>query len=252
MGCRQVRVGGLGLVLGVLWMAGEAPAAGSRAGLEPNPAAAAGVPIEQLPAAVRYNVLRVLERPTLSVHGPTEIFRGRPAVYRWLLDHPDQGSRVWRRLGAKCLEITDQGNGWFLWNDNQGTEISWETIYEDARIRVWYAVGSSRPAVLLPAVPLRAVVVLHHAETPAGTEDPIIQHQADLYLQTDGRTALLVARLLGSSANRLAEQGVAQLEMFFSALVWYFDRHPERAEALLRTAPAPPADGRNHGQANLP
>jgi hypothetical protein len=42
-----------------------------------------------------------------------------------------------------------------------------------------------------------------------------------------------VARLLGPSAPRLAEQYLGQLQLFFSALVWYLDQHPERAAGLL-------------------
>ena len=140
---------------------------------------------------------------------------------------------MWRRLGAKCLEITDLGNGHFGWNDAQGTEITWETVYRDSRTRVWYAVGSSRPMILFPTVPLRAVVVLRHAEMPHSTEHPVIQHQADLFMQTDSRAALLAARFMGSSAPRLAEQAMGQMEMFFSALVWYLDRHHDQANALL-------------------
>jgi hypothetical protein len=202
---------------------------------EMSPAASIGsqVPIEQLPSGIRTSVQRVLDRPTLTVHGPIETFRGRPVLYQWLLDNPDQGSRIWQQLGAKCLEITHQGNGRFRWNDGQGTEITWETVYRDARTRIWYATGSSRPAIFLPTVPLRAVVVLHHIETPQAVGHPILQHRADLIMQTDSRTALLVARLMGSSAPRLAEQGLAQMEMFFSALVWYLDRDPEQANALM-------------------
>jgi len=40
--------------------------------------------------------------------------------------------------------------------------------------------------------------------------------------------------MMGASANRIAEQGLQQLQYFFSALSWYLDRHPEQAGALLR------------------
>jgi hypothetical protein len=189
----------------------------------------ADVPLDQLPVAVR----RVMAQPTLRAQGPREVFRGQTAVYEWLLDHPDQGVQMWRRLGAKCMDISGRSDGRFTWSDAQGTVITWETVYRNDRLRVWYAEGISRPALLLPTVPLRAVVVLRHDERHEGLAKPLLEHQADLYLQTDSRTALLVARLLGASAPRMAEQGLVQLEVFFSALVWYLDRHPERTSALL-------------------
>jgi hypothetical protein len=186
-------------------------------------------PLDRLPVAVQ----RVMTKPTLRAQGPREVFRGRKAVYEWLLDHPDQGVQMWRRLGAKCMDITARGDGRFTWSDGQGTVITWETVYRDGQMRIWYAEGLSRPALLLPTVPLRAVVVLHQDERRENLAKPLLEHQADLYLQTDSRTAMLVARLLGASAPRMAEQGLVQLEVFFSALVWYLDRHPEQTAKLL-------------------
>src|SRR5438132_244798 len=83
-----------------------------------------GIPefhIEQLPPSARAGVRRVLQQPTLFTHGPVEVFHGRPALYHWLLDHPDEAVRLWRRLGAKCMEITDRGNGRFGWTDGEGS-----------------------------------------------------------------------------------------------------------------------------------
>jgi hypothetical protein len=82
-------------------------------------------------------------------------------------------------------------------------------------------------------VPVRAVVVLRHSDRPDAAGHPRLWHQADVFLQTDSKCACLVTHLLGPSAPRLAEQGAAQLEMFFSALLGYLERHPERAEKLL-------------------
>ena len=52
-------------------------------------------------------------------------------------------------------------------------------------------------------------------------------------MQTDSKTAVLMTKMLGSSAPRIAEQCLSQLETFFSGLVWYIDHHPDRAEKLL-------------------
>jgi hypothetical protein len=234
MGFRQNPLTWLGVVVGVVWGSGVVAAEpGEASRPSPVPALPAEVPLDQLPPGQREAVRRVLERPTLTTPGPVEVFRGNLPLYYWLLDHPDQGVRLWRALGARCMDIVPRADGRFIWNDGQGTEMQWETIYRSPRVRVWYAEGRSKPALLLPAVPMRAVVVLHHDVARDGGDRPIIRHHAELFLQTDSKTAMLIARLLGPSAPRLAEQGMAQMEMFFSALVWYCDRHPERAEVLL-------------------
>ncbi len=202
----------------------------------------AAIPLERLNPKTREGVQRVLEQPTLSAHGPAEVFRARPSFYRWLLDHPDRAVLMWHRLGAHCLTISDRGNGRFGWADGQGTDITWQTVHAVPGLQIWYAEGTATPGPVLPPVPLRAVVVLRYAESSALS--PLVRegephgktlmfHQAELYMQTDSQAAALITKLLGSSAPKLAEQCVGQMEMFFSALAWYVERHPERAGTLM-------------------
>jgi len=202
----------------------------------------AAIPLERLNPKTREGVQRVLEQPTLSAHGPAEVFRARPSFYRWLLDHPDRAVLMWHRMGAHCLTISDRGNGRFGWADGQGTDITWQTVHSVPGLQIWYAEGTATPGPVLPPVPLRAVVVLRYAESSALS--PLVRegephgktlmfHQAELYMQTDSQAAALITKLLGSSAPKLAEQCVGQMEMFFSALAWYVERHPERAGTLL-------------------
>jgi hypothetical protein len=198
--------------------------------------AAARVPLLELPDTLRARIRPVIERPTLFSHGPAEAFAGRPALYRWLLDHPDRAIVAWRKLGATCTEITGCGAGQFIWKDGQGSEINWQTIHDSPSLRIWYAEGHMRPGVLLPAVPVKAVLLLRHGHRPDGPSRMLIFHQADVFLQTDSKTAALLAQMVGASAPCLAEQGLGQVEMFFSALVWYLGQHPERMERLLATS----------------
>jgi hypothetical protein len=196
--------------------------------------AAGLVPVGQLPENIRPKIKPVLERPTLYCHSAGETFTCHPPMYFWLLDNPDRGVPFWQRLGATCLPITPLGNGRFGWSDGQGSEVHWETVFRTDQIRVWYAEGNVRPSPLMPLVPVRAVVVLRHNAGKNEKGSPIVTHQGDLFLYTDSRAAALVARLLGPQAPRMAEQGLQQLELFFSGPAWYLQQHPGRAETMLR------------------
>jgi hypothetical protein len=195
--------------------------------------AAARVPLDEVLPGFRRNVYSVLEKPTLFTHGPAETFTCSPSLYRWLLDHPDQTVRIWRKLGAQCTDINSQGEGAFGWSDGQGSALRWWAVLRTAAMQVWYAEGNAKVASALPLIPVRAVVVLHHQQGKNADGRTVVRHQADMFLHTDSKTAALVARLMGPSAPRMAEQGAGQMEMFFSALAWYFDRHPTRAETVL-------------------
>lgn len=224
----------LGVIAGVFWAS-----AGQVEGREPTrpmllrASQVKPPPLQQIPPAYQQRVRQILEQPTLTYAGKPDEFIGQPAIYYWLLDHPDGAACGWQRLGTPCMDIVDRGNGRFGWADSHGSDIWWETIFSCADYRIWYAEGRVRPAQWLPPVPLRAVVVLHHTQEADEAGQVHIRHQADVFAQTDSKTAGLVLRLLGPSIPCLSEQCVSQMGLFFSALVRYLDRYPERTEDLL-------------------
>src|SRR5262249_20868393 len=108
------------------------------------------------------------------------------------------------------------------------------------RQRVWYAEGQVRPGVLLPIVPVQAVVVLDVTEGRDGEGHPALRHQMSLLVHTDSQAVALAARLLGASVPRVAEQYVAQMELFVAAMPWYLDQPPAQAERLFGELQRPP------------
>src|SRR5689334_8303077 len=142
---RRTGASWVGFLAGVLWVV-----AGTACAQEPAAPAwdAAPVPVDQLPYPVRERVRQILERPTFHAVGPAESFLCNPQQYHWFLDHPDRAVTAWRRLGARCVDIQDRGNGHFGWSDNLGSDVSWSTVYRDASLRVWYAEGSVRTGKL--------------------------------------------------------------------------------------------------------
>lgn len=199
----------------------------------------AKLPLDSMTPVVREKVRLVVDRPTLCSSGPTETFACNPAVYGWYLDHPDRAVAAWRRLGAKVVDISDRGNGRFGWSDGQGSDVVWETALRTETMRIWYAEGKVKPGPLVAAIPFEAVLVLRHQAGQDAVGRNVVRHQADLVLHTDSKSAVLVAKLLGSAGPRMAEQYVAQVEMFLSALPWYIEQHPERAQELLSAVPTP-------------
>jgi hypothetical protein len=205
--------------------------------------AAALVPLEQIPAAYRDKVSRVLARPTLYAKGPLETFEGAPDLYRWFLDHPDRTVVAWKRLGAKCLEIENRGQACFGWADSQGSDIVWTTILDGPTLRVWFAEGQVKPGTLFPLVPVQCVVILRHGIINQEKASALMQHQTDIFAYTDSKTAALITRMMGPSVPRMAKQGAGQLQLFFGAMAWYCCQHPDRVETLLRpqSQPSDPA-----------
>jgi hypothetical protein len=152
-------------------------------------------------------------------------------VYQLLLDHPDRAARAWRQLGAATLDITVRGPSKFGWSNPHGSDVTWETVHRSSQLHIWYAEGTVKAGLLFPPLPIRAVVLVHHRESPRHGQNQI-QHRVDMFVQTDSKAAALLLRLIGPSVPRLTEQCLGQLEMFFSALAHYLHNHPDKAGIL--------------------
>jgi hypothetical protein len=199
---------------------------------EVSTVAPAQIPLDELSADQRARVKAVLDQPTLRSRGPVETFTCQPAVYDWLLDHPDLAVRLWRLLGAKCTDILPEGNDRFVWKDGP-SRVHWDTVLKRPGLRIWYAEGDLRPGTHLPGATVRAVAVLRFSEGKVSDGRTTLRHQVELTLHTDSHAVALAARILGASAPKAGEQVVGQIEMFYAALAWYLDQHPRHAEALF-------------------
>lgn len=181
-------------------------------------------------------VLAVVRKPTVSTRGVSEEVVCDPAVYDWLLEHPDRVCLAWNRLKVPCVQIADAGNGRFLWTDPDGSEVVWQTVGRFPDGIVWYATGKVKATPVTPLVPVRVVAVVTYAKRPRPDGTTAVTPMVQGYLHSDSRAANAVLRVLGPTTPKLAEQAADQLLFFFNGIARYTHAHPEQAEALL----APP------------
>jgi hypothetical protein len=131
--------------------------------------------------------------------------------------------------------IENRGNGRFAYRDENGTDVYWDTVLRIPGLRIWYAEGQVKPALLVPRAHVEVVVVLSYRETTDEEGRTALRHQMHLAVKTDSRALALAARLLGGSAPKLAEQYMGQLQMFYGALAWYLDQDEARARRVFQT-----------------
>lgn len=184
--------------------------------------------------AHRDTVAGVIKASTLSAKSTEEEFIAHPAVYDWLLDHPDRASLGWQRMKVPCVDITDHGKGQFSWADENGSELNWQSVGDLPNGRVWYATGKVKAGALLPMIPVKAVAVLQAPRSAPNKEGyctfkPVV----NVYLQCDSKLANAALRIAGPSAPKMAEEGAGQLLYFFSGVARYLEKHPDQVEAAL-------------------
>jgi hypothetical protein len=199
----------------------------------PESGPAVTIPTSDLDARAAALAKQVLDRPTVQARGPVETFTCEPEQYYWLLDNPDRAVIAWRRLGAKCVSIQRRGPQSFGYADDAGTNVTWEVVHKAPGVRIWFAEGKVKPGAALPLVPVKALVILHSKETKTAEGIVMVSHQSSVVVHTDSKAASAVTKLMGQSAPKLAEQGLGQLQLFFSALSGYVGRHPDRVDMLF-------------------
>jgi hypothetical protein len=192
------------------------------------------IPLASLDERAAALAKQVMDRPTVQARGPAETFICTPQQYYWLLDNPDRAVTAWRRLGAKCVSIERRGPDIFGYVDDAGTNITWEVVHKAPGLRIWFAEGKVKPSAVLPLVPVKALVVLHTKEGKTPEGKTVVHHFSEVAIHTDSVAATTLTKMMGQSAPKLAEQGLGQLQLFFSALSGYVGRHPERIEVLFR------------------
>lgn len=207
------------------------PAATPR--IPPKPVGKLPITTDDLPADIREAVRKVLAAPTMTASGPVDEFETRPRTYDWLMMHPDRASVAWQRLNIPCATVREIEPGHFSYSDETGTNVRWKLIWLGQQGRVWFAEGHVKPNTMLPLVPVKAVAVLRHDLPSEPDEVGKIRQQVDLFMYTDSRAAAMVAKMIGPTAPKMAEQGAQQVGMFFSVLARYLDRHPDQVERLL-------------------
>ena len=230
---RLIVVGLVGLATAGALYGGEKPAPVT---ISPFASPPPRLPLEELTPAVRDKVKAVLDKPTLSSRSVPETFNTDHAVYRYLLDHPDHAVKLWRQTGAKVAEIDASGGGAYVWQDGQGSEVTWQIVHKGPGLHVWYAEGKVKPGLLFAAHPFRAVAMLQYTEGYDYAGLPAVRHQVHFHLRCESRAVTLATRVMGNSAERLAEQYLGQLQMFYGGLAWYVYQDAERAKKLFQDA----------------
>lgn len=184
-----------------------------------------------VPEGWHEKVRAVITEPTLSARGLAEVFNCDPVTYEWLLENPNHAVTMWKMLGAKCSGIEMESPGNFYSRESSGNNIQFHLITDRDGLKVWYAHGVGKPAALLPAIPVQAVIVMQYQESVINKS---VKQQMTVYAKTESKAAAMVSKAFGSSTTGMMEKTVGQMQMFFGALPWYLERNPERAENLLK------------------
>lgn len=206
----------------------------SRAPAAKSAATAVSQILDLVPSVHRDAVAKVMTKPTLTAKYTEEPFEAHAHVYPWLLEHPDRVALAWKRLNVPCVEIATAGKDQFAWTDENGSQLTWQSVAKLTDGLVWYATGKVKAATLLPMVPVKAVAVVKYPSQPTKAEGVVkLTPEASVYLLSESRAANAVLRMVGPAAPKMAEDGAEQLLFFFSGVATHLKDNPDKVPTLL-------------------
>lgn len=201
----------------------------------PSPAWASVV-LSRLDPTEAEQMRMVIEHSTLQKSVERFRFRSQPAIFEFLINHPDFAVAVARELRIARYQITPRSDGTYDAVDMQGIHGSFRPLYTAHGERVYGGVGSYRPR-FLPSFSGHAVVRLRyqHRFDPGGL--PVVENRAEVYVRLDNRIAAFFARLLLPFLQRVVDQKVNQALTVAKRVSEQITMNPTTVYYRLRQSP---------------
>ena len=192
----------------------------------------------QIPPAERVKLEQVIENAFVSTRMEAEPYVARPAIFEYLLDHPEFATHVTRSLKAARYRIWRTPNGLFL-DDGWGTTGHFEVAHAGAGIRIMYARGQYEPP-LLPDVRGQAVVVLEYGFRPTAEGHTVVDTAITGYVKLDSRFLRIAGALVGPIAQAKANREARQLLKVFARVSREIEERPDEVYEAVRRRPDVP------------
>jgi hypothetical protein len=203
-------------------------------------AAGAALPPD-LPAAHRGRLEAIAQAAAVSTRVDAEPFPARPAVFQFLLDHPEFASRVTRVLKVARYRVWREADGLHL-DDGWGAVGRFDVVHATGSVRVMYARGVYQQR-LLPDIHGEAVVMIEYAAHPTPDGKHVIASTVTGFVKLDSGFLAAATKLLTPLARAKADREARLLVRVFAKVCRATDEKPaELVQDLERQPDVAPQD----------
>jgi len=202
-----------------------------------------GIPFDRFDAEVERQVRAVVDNTSIFRRLPTQSVRCDPALYDFLIDHPDATVDLWQLLGMSKMSLVKSGDNTYEMDDGQGTTGQVRVIYRNPDTRVFYCTGGYEGKVFHRRVNGRCVLVLRtsYAREPNG--EWLISSRLDTFIALEQVGAELMARTFKPLVGKVIDHNFIEAMAFAGSLSKTAEINPASTIALSdRMRNVAPAD----------
>lgn len=190
------------------------------------------IPLHALGGPHRERVQEILTEPLLYRRGPVEAYPCKPELLDWLVRHPLVVAEFWRQMGLLITELKPLEDGYECFEGNV-LHVRFHEVYSGPNLRIVYCTGEAgRPP--LPGK-LRAEIVYvyryHFARQPDG-HYYVIQ-QMESFSTAKGAALKALMKLTRSVTNKLVDQSMQDMTIYFSLMCRIMQMRPEWSKQLV-------------------
>jgi hypothetical protein len=190
-------------------------ASGSRASRED---AVQTIPRDKISAEARAKVQNVLNDVTIYRRMPMEVIDCDPALYLFLLDHPDLVVNIWEVLGISEVAVRRTGPDTFRADDGAGTLGTVEFLYRSPGLHLVYAEGSYDGAMFAKPVKGKCVMLLKTGYTREANGRLKVNCRLDTFIQLEHAGVELLAKTFKPLVGSVADHNFRETVLFVAGL----------------------------------
>lgn len=176
--------------------------------------AAEGIPVNRMTGPARSRAVGVIRECNQYRHLPELQYSADPAMYRYLLQHPDVAVSTWRVMGISKFEMWQTGREQYEARAVDGSEGVTSVLYRDQQQCVFICSGSYHNALLPRSLSATALVWLRSAFTPMSDGTWQVTQKADTFIVFESQGLSTFAKVLTPVTNTMMDRNLFEVSLY--------------------------------------
>jgi hypothetical protein len=176
------------------------------------------IPFEKLDAEARRKASFALTATTLFRRMPVQITQCDPALYLFLVRHPDVVVGIWEELGLSEFRMTQTSSAGYRATDGSSMVASAEFLYRGEDTHIVYCEGEYRGPLAAKPIRGRTLLVLKTGIVEESDGRAYITSRLDTFMDIEDVTVEFLTRTFLPLVGRVADNNLFQIAAFVGSL----------------------------------
>ncbi|MEZ6060211.1 MAG: hypothetical protein R3C19_07615 [Planctomycetaceae bacterium] len=177
-------------------------------------AAVRAIPMRVLNAAGRKRVNDVLRDCAQHRSLPHLQYVVEPAMYRYLVEHPDVAVSTWRAMEISQFEMWQTGPYEYEVSASDGSFGTADVIYRDGSQCLFVCEGTYNSPLLPKAISASALILLRYNFVRAADGSVLVDQTMDAFVALPGNTAQTIAKLASPLTNVIMDRNLFEVSLY--------------------------------------